>query len=206
MQRSFPLRSISALWLLMLAGAASAATGPQLFTVCVACHGARGEGNPALGAPAVAGQQPAYVQRQLRNFRAGLRGTRPGDTFGAQMRNIALAVRDDPSVVLLATYVGGLPRTTVKPPAAYDAQKGKALYQSRCAACHGVKAEGLPALGTPRLTGLHPVYIKRQLASFRGGLRGAYPADAYGKQMAAMTANVPAGKDLDDLIAFVNSL
>ena len=77
------------------AGVASAATGQQLFAQCVACHGAKGEGNPAVGAPAIAGQHVAYLQRQLRNFRAGVRGTRPGDTQGAQMRGIAATLPNE---------------------------------------------------------------------------------------------------------------
>lgn len=35
-----------------------------------------------------------------------------------------------------------------------------------CVACHGANGEGNPAAGFPRLAGLHPAYITRQLADF----------------------------------------
>ena len=53
-----------------LAQSADAAAGEKLFaTTCVACHGAKAEGNSALQAPALAGQQADYLQRQLTQFR-----------------------------------------------------------------------------------------------------------------------------------------
>ena len=60
--------------LLICSGAALAADGKALFAPCIACHGSRAEGNPALNAPAIAGQDAAYLERQLRNFRSERRG------------------------------------------------------------------------------------------------------------------------------------
>ena len=42
--------------------------------VCASCHGAKGEGNPAFQAPAIAGLPDWYVRGQLEAFRAGRRG------------------------------------------------------------------------------------------------------------------------------------
>jgi len=35
---------------------------------CIACHGASGEGNRALGAPRIAGLSAGYIEKQLRDF------------------------------------------------------------------------------------------------------------------------------------------
>src|SRR5512137_2085786 len=98
--------------LLFGGGALGAADGKVSFTPCIACHGSRGAGNTALGAPAIAGQDAAYLQRQLQHFRAGRRGTHKSDTFGAQMRAIgASTLKDDAAVTAVAAYVAGLPKT-----------------------------------------------------------------------------------------------
>ncbi|MEN8259675.1 MAG: c-type cytochrome [Pseudomonadota bacterium] len=50
-----------------------AAIGKTKYASCVGCHGVKGEG---LGAqPRLAGQQPAYIVRQLKNFKSGARAT-----------------------------------------------------------------------------------------------------------------------------------
>ena len=41
------------------------ARGKMMFDNCTPCHGADGYGNPALGAPAIAGLPRWYVERQL---------------------------------------------------------------------------------------------------------------------------------------------
>jgi len=185
------------------AGAAGPAAAPQAFAICVACHGAHGEGNAAVGAPAIAGQHAAYLERQLRNFRSGLRGANPADSYGAQMRTVAASLRDDRVVAELASYIGGLPPTAARPPAGFDRLNGNNLYQGKCGACHGSRAEGNDALAAPRLVGLETTYFRRQFGNFRQGLRGAHPQDRYGKQMGLMAATLPSDKDLGDVIAYV---
>jgi len=71
-----------------------AAAGETLYAPCAACHGENGEGNPALNAPALAAQSAAYVSRQLRNFKNGVRGAAAGDTYGKQMAMMAALIRD----------------------------------------------------------------------------------------------------------------
>lgn len=185
---------------------AQAATGQQAFATCAACHGTRGEGNAAMGAPAIAGQQLAYLQRQLGNFRAGLRGSHKADTYGAQMRAGAQAILHDPqATAAVAAYVAALPATSAKPAGKFDTRNGNNLYQGKCGACHGVKAEGNAALFAPRLAGLDAAYIKRQLDNFRHGVRGAQPQDKYGRQMALMAATLASERDVDDVIGYIHA-
>jgi len=85
------------------------AAGEQMFAMCVACHGPKGEGNQAVNAPPLAGQDDWYVALQLRKFRAGIRGGAPGDGIGPVMAAMSMAIQ--PEVVDdLAAYVHSLPR------------------------------------------------------------------------------------------------
>ena len=78
-----------ALALLFPAVTATAEPAPDGYAACVACHGAAGEGNAALQAPALAGQDAAYLERQLVNYKRKVRGGDPRDTLGAQMGPMA---------------------------------------------------------------------------------------------------------------------
>jgi len=188
----------------MCSAASLAADGANLFAPCIACHGSKGEGNPTLNAPAIAGQDAAYLERQLRNFRSDVRGTHKSDTLGAQMRAFALALGDDASVTKIARFVAGLPKTAIATPARGNLHNGKNLYNGNCGTCHGGKAEGNPALKSPRLAGLDAAYLKRQFAHFRDGVRGTNSQDVPGRQMAMMAKTIPNERDLDDVIAFIH--
>jgi len=188
--------------LLTLSSATFAADDGQAFAPCSACHGGQGEGNPALNAPAIAGQDAAYLERQLLNLRAGRRGTHPSDTIGAQMRAIALSLSDT-QATQLARYAASLPKTVIATPVRGDLHDGNNLYQGKCSACHGVTAEGNAALKAPRLAGLDAIYIRRQLANFRNAVRGTNPQDLQGRQMAMMAKTLPGERDVDDVIAFI---
>jgi cytochrome c oxidase subunit 2 len=180
-----------------------AADGANLFAPCMACHGNKGEGNPALNAPAIAGQDAAYLERQLLNFRSDRRGSHKADTQGAQMRALAKTLADDAAVAKIAHFVASLPKTLTATPARGDLHNGNNLYQGKCGACHGSTAEGNAALKAPRLAGLDAAYIKRQFAHFRDGVRGTDPRDVTGRQMAMMAKTLPTDRDLDDVIAFI---
>jgi cbb3-type cytochrome c oxidase subunit III len=190
----------------LVSATAFAVNGQQIYATCAACHGARAQGNPSLGAPALAGQQVAYLQRQLMNFRTGLRGTHKDDSYGAQMRaGSQAALRDEKAIAAVATYIAALPKTSVKPAGKYDVRNGNNLYQGKCGACHGGQAEGNESLSAPRLAGLDAAYIKRQHGNFKLGLRGAQPQDRYGRQMALMAATLGSERELDDVIGHIHA-
>ena len=76
--------------------------------MCAPCHGARGEGNIAFNAPRLIGQHDWYVVQQLVNFRDGLRGTKLEDTFGMQMRPMAMTLMNDEAVRNMAAFIASL--------------------------------------------------------------------------------------------------
>ena len=84
------------------------AHGRKLYQACAACHGAKGAGNAALQAPALAARTDWYLATQLTNYKQGLRGADERDTYGAQMRAIATTLPDDKAVTDLVAFINTL--------------------------------------------------------------------------------------------------
>jgi cytochrome c553 len=84
-------------------------------TACIGCHGPGGEGNrewgkslaapPAVLAPALGGQQAAYVAKQLQDYK---KKTRTNDV-GRVMRDIASRLSDE-DIAAVAEYITSLKR------------------------------------------------------------------------------------------------
>jgi cytochrome c553 len=85
-----------------------AARGKTLYAACASCHGAKGEGNAQLQAPALAARSDWYLVTQLRNYKLGLRGADPRDAYGAPMRAIASALPDDKAIDDVVAYINTL--------------------------------------------------------------------------------------------------
>jgi cytochrome c oxidase subunit 2 len=82
--------------------------GASHYNTCGACHGARAQGNQALQAPSLAGQEGWYLKRQLENFRNGVRGTHKQDTYGHQMVLMARSLQNEKSIDDLLAYLNTL--------------------------------------------------------------------------------------------------
>lgn len=72
-----------------------AAKGKALYAPCVACHGMDAEGREQLSGSPLANVSDWYLLRQLENFKAGIRGGRPGDQTGAMMRAMSATLPDE---------------------------------------------------------------------------------------------------------------
>jgi cytochrome c553 len=85
-----------------------AARGKTLYATCVSCHGAKGEGNQALNAPALAARSDWYLVVQLANYQKGVRGADERDVFGAQMRAIVSTLPDEKAITDVVAYINTL--------------------------------------------------------------------------------------------------
>lgn len=73
------------------------------ITACVACHGVKGKGMAQAGFPSVAGQNAAYLKKQIASFREGSRG----NDRNKMMRNIAIKLSDS-DIDELVSYMSSL--------------------------------------------------------------------------------------------------
>jgi cytochrome c553 len=150
----------------------------QVSQVCAACHGADGN-STAPANPKIAGQFAEYLEKQLRDFKAGS-GKEPRRK--SAVMNGMVATLSDSDVQVVASYYAS---QTLKPAAASDkslAAEGQKLWRGgdaanrvpACAGCHGPSGAGIPAQ-YPKLGGQYAEYVTAQLTAFRSGARANDP-------------------------------
>lgn len=156
---------------------ADPAKGEQIATqVCAACHGPDGNSTAPVN-PKLAAQHPAYLQKQLADFKVtdgAKAAARPSPVMGA----FAAPLTDQDMLNLSAFYSA----KQFKPSAAKNKELvvlGRDLYRGgiaekgvpSCAGCHGPTGAGIPSQ-YPRLGGQFAEYTETQLVAFRSGGRG----------------------------------
>jgi cytochrome c oxidase subunit II len=187
------------------AGTGDPQAGAATYAICSACHGAAGEGNQALNAPKIAGQESWYLKRQIRLYQTGARGSDPRDIFGMQMAPMANVLTTDAALTDVAAYIESLPDVSTQQTIIGDPARGRSLYVT-CAACHGREGQGSWSTKAPRLAGMSDWYLLRQLQYFKDGVRGTHANDIYGMQMGLMAASLRNEQAMQDLVAYINSL
>ena len=183
----------------------NATAGAGMYAVCAACHGAQGEGNQQLNAPKLAGLDPWYIRRQVRNYQQQIRGTQPGDTYGVQMAPMAMTVADPATLENVIAHIGTLPDTPAPSTVIGDVERGAEVYQT-CAVCHGQDGMGRWGTNAPRLAGMSDWYLVRQLEYFKARVRGGHPADIYGDQMYMMANVLMREGAINDVVAYIETL
>lgn len=199
--------------LALAGGAAEAQQAPDAaapeavgaVAVCAVCHGPEGGGQSRLAAPRIGGLPAWYVERQLENFRRGIRGGAEQDIYGTQMHAIALMLDGGDRVIPdVAEHISSLSPDWPEQTVPGDAERGEDLY-TVCAACHGEQGRGSQQLNTPTLVGMSDWYLLRQLQYFKNGVRGAHPEDTFGAQMVPIMDMFEGRQDLVDLVAYINT-
>ncbi len=136
---------------------------PAAAQSCVSCHGAKSLGKAAMGAPALAGQQEAYLLKQLLRYQKGTLAKGPAGATAQMMAGFVTAL-DEATLRQLAAYYAKLPGPTAKPA---KASQAAALYLQNCGSCHGREAEGNQAMAAPSLRRLSKTFLSNQMARYR---------------------------------------
>jgi cytochrome c553 len=145
---------------------------------CQECHGADGNGNGQDGKFArLAGQYPAYIVKQLQDFRSG---ARKHDYMMIMARSLEEADLAD-----IAAYYGGLPTMRGEAMQA-DTQTAQRLFAA-CAACHGPQGKGNGNAAFPVIGGQDVKYLRNQLMAWRGGERRNSPGGAMNEATKGLT-------------------
>ncbi len=174
--------------------------GMQPWEICGLCHSLDGISHMAKF-PKLAGQKASYIEKQLRDFKSGLR-----KNDGGQMEAIVneVAEQDIPSI---ATYFASL-----KPPGVAalsddtpDLAQAEKLYKQgdqirsipSCVSCHekNNKQYGY----APELRTQHEAYIRKQLADFKSSGRTNDNNEVMRK-----IANLLTDKDIENLARFLS--
>lgn len=181
-------------------------TAPTPAVICESCHGTRSEGLSSLSAPRLAALPDWYVEKQLRNFKAGSRGGVSSDESAATMARIARTLATDNDIHEVAEYFASMPPPAVSPQTVSgSSDRGKDVFR-QCAACHGADGNGDRQLQAPPLRGANDWYVVRQLKAFHDGRRGADPKDASGGSMRAIAQAISSDASMNDLAAYIRTL
>lgn len=147
---------------------------------CIECHGVdgHGAGHPTGSEakfPKLAGQQVAYMQKQIRDFRTGVRKH-------DQMQIMARSVSDEDVRDIAAYFASQRP---MKGEGGTAHARGLSLYTHAdparhrpvpCVACHGVGGKGsLAQPEVPVIGGQEWRYLDQQLRNWRSGERHNSP-------------------------------
>jgi len=143
------------------------ANGEKIYSMCGQCHMANGWGKKDGSFPVIAGQHRNVLIKQLEDIQNKNRDnptmfpfSDPDEIGGIQ------GVSD------VTAYIATLPPDpTPAIGSGKELAKGKSLYQSRCAVCHGDKGQGNNDTFFPRLKGQHHAYLLRQSKWIRDGYR-----------------------------------
>ena len=156
---------LTALLIPLAAHAAPDATRGEEIVLgkCFICHGAAGESSsPAF--PRLAGQNAAYVARQLEDYKSG---KRKSAAMQAMVEDLSA---DD--FRALGAYFSSRPTVGHAVTDPDLAQMGRFIFLrgnpysgvAACSTCHGANGHGTDAL--PRLAGQHAQYTENQLKQF----------------------------------------
>lgn len=182
-----------------------ARVGEVYQSVCAACHGQKGEGNPALKSPSIGGMPSWYILEQTAKFKSGLRGAHPEDTTGALMRAIAAGLSDE-QLAEAATFAETLPEgKTEKGGDSKSVDRGRYIFANECMACHRFTGRGEVVFHSAPLTTLNREYLVDQLKKYRDGWRGSEVSDFYGQKMVKI-AETLSDQSIEDVVNYIGAL
>jgi cytochrome c553 len=137
---------------------------------CQECHGLDGNGNGQDGKFArLAGQYPAYIAKQLQDFRSG---ARKHDFMMVMAKSL-----EEADIADIAAYYGGLPAMRGDAAHAGAETTARQLFAA-CAACHGAQGKGTGDASFPVIGGQDAKYLRNQLLAWRSGERRNSPGGA----------------------------
>jgi cytochrome c553 len=131
-------------------------------TKCAICHGEKGD-TVSEEFPRLAGQHEAYLAKELRDFKSGVRE-------GIMVRMVRGLSDED--IAKVASYYAAQPARAPSAALSEIGAAGRYIYLHgnpysgvpACKACHGEAAHGTAQL--PRLAGQHASYLERQVKEF----------------------------------------
>ena len=163
--------------------------GRKVSAVCANCHGDGGNSTkPSV--PNLAGQNPAYLLEQVRQFADGRRRYE-------FMEGMIRAMNSDEKIGMVLFYAA----QPVTPKPAADAAllaKGQEIFGKNCFRCHGDMGRGNDQIA--RIAGQQTDYLRSTLKRYRDGPNT--------RANSIMTPNTKllTDADIESLVAYVSSM
>jgi cytochrome c553 len=150
---------------------------------CIECHGVDGQGAGHSNGPEgkfakLAGQHPAYILKQIQDFRSGARKH-------DQMAIMARSVSDEDVLDIAAYFASQAPMKGDGSASGDAVNAARTLFEqgdakrgiAACVTCHGTKGEGVKGqTQAPLIGGQEWRYLDKQLREWRSGERRNAPA------------------------------
>lgn len=181
--------------------AGDVAAGEAKAIVCAACHGADGNATDPQY-PKLAGQNEAYIARQLELFKSTKRNN-------PIMLGFASMLTPQEMHDVGAFFASKAVSPGVTDEAALE--RGQALYRGgdaalgvpACMACHGPAGHGVAGAGYPQLAGQWASYIEAKLTEWKNGT--TWGKDTNAQIMPAIAQRLSAA-DITALASYVEGL
>jgi cytochrome c553 len=168
--------------------------GALQSVTCTACHGQAGNSRSSA-MPIIAGQDAAYLKKQIEDYAAGKRLSAEMEPYAKQVLNLGV---DD-----VAAYFASRRREPTPIPSPADAVARGRSAAAQCAGCHGPQGHGDAAKLIPSLAGQAPGYLREQMLLFKQDRRS--PGDPAVTAVKALLKTIP-DETLGDLAAYYSSL
>jgi len=163
--------------------------GRKVSAVCANCHGDGGNSTkPSV--PNLAGQNPAYLLEQVRQFADGRRRYE-------FMEGMIRAMNSDEKIGMVLFYAA----QPVTPKPVADAAllaKGQEIFGKNCFRCHGDMGRGNDQIA--RIAGQQTDYLRSTLKRYRDG------PNTRANSIMAPNTKLLTDADIESLVAYVSSM
>lgn len=151
--------------------------GQEVYEICASCHLQQGWGLEDGSYPQIAGQYRLVLIRQLTDIRAHNRDNPTMYPFA-----LPETIGNAQDIADVVAYIEKMKMTSDNGKGEWlegtpEFGKGKKLFDSSCAECHGKSGAGDPNKRFPRIHGQHYNYLLRQLEWMRDGKRRSVEHD-----------------------------
>lgn len=187
----------------------------EMYGPCAACHGEFGAGGKKGEYPRIAGQQPKYIEQQLKSFQKRVRVNIPmvpyteeREMSDADMKVLAEWLTQVELDTKMPTFKGNedaltrllaVEKVMIVPRVEGDIDNGGKIYQKQCASCHGKQGKGRGMF--PMIAGQYINYLQKQVGAF---LRGERPHDEDTAKIGVLYGLQP--QDIQDVMAYLTTL
>lgn len=132
--------------------------------ICLSCHSVHAQ--TAFPGPQLGGLPESYIREQLLYFKTDLReGDEAVEVMQAAVQNL-----NEQQLSALSEWASDLEKVELFDDSKAKSSAGYQIYDAKCMGCHS-SFMGRLMTSSPRLDGLSPEYIVRQIALFKAGKR-----------------------------------